>query len=1535
MDEDDYREMATAMREFADDINEGANEAHQAIQGLVGSAGGSLAVEALNAHWGKINGTHLKNLGECGRMTATALDGVAVLIEGAKIGALVQLGILAAEVIAAQAAAPFTLGLSEVGALAATQATRVIVKRLFKEVCQQVAEQVISIALTPVEEALGAMVGDLVVQLGANALGVQDGVDLNRTANAGKEGFNPGVQNAKDATKSAAGNPMELLSAGGSSGGGGGGGGAGAAGGFSFDPDEHDRVVTGLQSAGGTFRNKAGGKLGRARSHHGRTRGKDAIADAANAMLDKVIDGIADGVKKTAKHLDDNMTRGIKQMAKNHRDNDKGLADHFQGLGKGGEKGPKAPSGGRKLSDSTSEGKKSKSREQLDKEHSNSYTRKDSAVEGCGDPVDVATGRVFIQKIDLRLPASLPLIISRKYESSYRAGHRFGPSWSSTLDQRLDLDEQGIVFVTESGLLLSYEYPEDGNEVLPSSGPRWPLTRTSEGDWSIHDPESGSTRYFAHTGASTALIDEISDRNGNCITFDYDEHSDALTDIRHSAGYHVKLSGDDYGRITTICLAGAGESGADLLVMSYGHDADGNLVTVTNASGAKARFEYDDEYRLSAWVDTNDRRYEYVYDRYSRCIAESGEQGHLRYRFHYGERDLYTRNSVTEVTNSLGFTTCYLINDRLQITAITDPLGRTSRSEYDEFDCLLRAIDPLGRTTSYEYDEGGRLLAVSPADEVPATRSYNSLGLPVSYVAPNGAEWHYQYDDRGNRTALTDPSGAVTRFTFDGRGNIADISDDLGALVSIECDKAGLVSLARDPLGNALNYRRDAFGRVISISDSLGATQRLVWSPEGRLIARVSPDGAEERWTYDGEGNCLSHKKPAGGTTVYEYTHFNQLAAQVNPDGGRYEFTYDTELQLVEVRNPYGLTWEYQYDPTGALVSEKDFNGSTYSYSYDLAGQVVRRDNSVGQSIGYTYDPLGRLTEKDVDGQLTNFMYDANGHLTQARNEQADLIFHRDALGRVVTETVNGRSVRIARDARGRRTSRTTPSGVTGEWTFDQAGRRKACAILGHTMAFEHDAVGREVARHIGEDLSLTQSWDASGHLTSQVVQGASRIIQQRRYSYQHGGALVGINDALNGPRNFTTDVMGRVTAVDAGGWTESYSYDSAGRQSAAHWPARHPSQEARGARTYAGTLVGRAGSIRYEYDAHGRLVLRQKARLSRKPDTWRYTWDAEDRLTSVVTPDGRLWRYGYDAIGRRRLKQCLNSGGEILEQVEFSWDGTNLAEQTSTASGSSTSVTLTWEYSGIRPIAQTEQKRRVNAPQEDVDRRFFAIVTDLIGTPAELVDESAQICWRTRSSLWGTTAWSSKSSAYTPLRFPGQYFDSETGFHYNFHRYYDPDTGRYISPDPLGLQPAPDSHQYVHNPLLWLDPLGLAKKGSIGCDDFEPDDLEEWADHAEVKGAEYAAEYTSPAGNRYYGYNAQGLDTPGALGAIFEQNDHHGACAETNALVRAYTREGPEAIYGGRMSVVHVSDTPEWEHGQTARGCGRCRRLLPNLGIG
>ncbi|WSR69458.1 RHS domain-containing protein [Streptomyces sp. NBC_01197] len=146
-----------------------------------------------------------------------------------------------------------------------------------------------------------------------------------------------------------------------------------------------------------------------------------------------------------------------------------------------------------------------------------------------------------------------------------------------------------------------------------------------------------------------------------------------------------------------------------------------------------------------------------------------------------------------------------------------------------------------------------------------------------------------------------------------------------------------------------------------------------------------------------------------------------------------------------------------------------------------------------------------------------------------------------------------------------------------------------------------------------------------------------------------------------------------------------------------------------------------------------------------------------------MITPDGTVWRYLYDPLGRRISKSRLSGCGEhVLERIEFTWDGTTLCEQTSHSADLARCVTLTWDYEGLHPISQTERITSVDAPQEEVDRRFFAIVTDLVGTPTELVDETGEVVWHTRSTLWGAATWRADSPVYTPLRFPGQYFDRD-----------------------------------------------------------------------------------------------------------------------------------------------------------------------------
>ncbi|MFD9124332.1 RHS repeat domain-containing protein [Kitasatospora sp. NPDC059571] len=513
-------------------------------------------------------------------------------------------------------------------------------------------------------------------------------------------------------------------------------------------------------------------------------------------------------------------------------------------------------------------------------------------------------------------------------------------------------------------------------------------------------------------------------------------------------------------------------------------------------------------------------------------------------------------------------------------------------------------------------------------------------------------------------------------------------------------------------------------------------------------------------------------------------------------------------MRLIAVTDGLGRTWSYDYDAAGRIVGERDYHGRTLTYELNAVGQATAVTDPLGVTTEYTYDSIGHLVRKNADGQVTTYSYDESGHLVRAENADATVVRTVDALGNLLEETLNGRSLTIERDALGRRTSRTTPSGHVGTWTYDAAGRPMALNTQGGSIEFEHDLAGREIRRTIDQQLVLRSEWDSRHRLTEHSVQAGRSLLQKRTYGYRSDSALSGVEDLLGGVRTFDLDPSGRVTTVRAEDWQESYVYDAAGGITQASWPSTDATRAAVGARTYTGTQVVSAGRTSYEYDAAGRTTVRRVTRLSRKPDTWRYAWDTEDRLTEVTTPDGRRWRYRYDPFGRRIAKEHLASNGTIEERTDFTWDGSLLAEQTSRAPYLPGPHTLSWEHRGLHTLTQTE----TITTAEQIDRRFFAIVTDLVGTPTELVDPgTGAIAWRATTTLWGTTTWPSDSTTYTPLRFPGQYFDPESRLHYNVNRYYNPETARYLTPDPLGLIPGPNPDTYVHNPHTWCDPLGLS----------------------------------------------------------------------------------------------------------------------------
>ncbi|WP_290439858.1 RHS repeat-associated core domain-containing protein [Streptomyces sp. M1013] len=259
-------------------------------------------------------------------------------------------------------------------------------------------------------------------------------------------------------------------------------------------------------------------------------------------------------------------------------------------------------------------------------------------------------------------------------------------------------------------------------------------------------------------------------------------------------------------------------------------------------------------------------------------------------------------------------------------------------------------------------------------------------------------------------------------------------------------------------------------------------------------------------------------------------------------------------------------------------------------------------------------------------------------------------------------------------------------------------------------------------------------------------------------------------------------------------------------------WPLSAGQGDARAAvgnRDHGLLGVRRAGRTTYEHDAQGRTTRRVTRGLSGGLRVWEYAWNDQDQLREVVTPDGSRWQYLYDGLGRRIAKQLMGDDGVWTERVDFTWDGTELAEQ---ASATEDRV-VSWDWSPYTgdPLAQSERPYGPELSQQEVDTRFYAIITDLVGAPTELVSPDGDIGWRLRTTLWGLPVDGSGGSTDCPLRFPGQYHDRETGLHYNYFRYYDPGLGRYCSLDPLGLAGGPNPGWYTPNPTVWIDPFGLA----------------------------------------------------------------------------------------------------------------------------
>ncbi|WP_278264282.1 RHS repeat-associated core domain-containing protein [Nocardia sp. AG03] len=1043
----------------------------------------------------------------------------------------------------------------------------------------------------------------------------------------------------------------------------------------------------------------------------------------------------------------------------------------------------------------------------------------------CGDPVDAATGEFLLPETDVNLPGVLALVLTRRHRSSYRFGRWFGPSWAATLDMRVVVDQVGVKFVGPDGELWQFPHTAPDVPVRPvHKGIRATLTRTESGGYHVYDPEREIAWGFhpdpVLAGLDTRLgnyaITEITDRHHNQIRFHYNPDG-VPTHITHTGGYHIEIDAAD-GRVTALTVTGTDPDGTPVAtrVREFGYTA-GNLTSVINGVGAMTQYRYDSDTRMLSWHDSRGTEMVNTYDQHGRVVKQVGTDGILSATLAYEDVPGFNRTR-THHTNSLGATTIFEFDEELCLRQVIDPRGASTLTDYNEYRQPVRHVDAYANTTIYLYNDDGDLILLRRPDQQTITIDYAAPHRPSLVTDVDGSTIARTYDEHGNLTSVTDADGITTTYTHHRCGAPASITLSTGATTVIEIDSAGLPIRITEPNTAITLIERDVFGRPARITDALGNINTHHYSVEGKLLSHTDPEGATQSWTYDGEANLLTHTNQIGAVTRYTYGSFDLVATKQAPDGTITAYTHDTERRLTTVTNPLGDTWTYEYDIAGNVCTETDYNGSITRTEHDLLNRPTVITTPTGIQRRQFYDILGRFTGVSTDtGEWITNTYTPTGHLVTARNGLHDSTIHavtfdRTLAGRLQAQHVDGRTTYYVNDNHGRRTGYTTPSGATTTYERAITGEVTALTTHGHRFDFTHDLLGRQNSWHT-TGIGQHNTYSPAGYtLRRELValdprsSAPTQLLGRDDYDWRPDGYITRhttTTPSTTNRRDYTIDVIGRITHITApsAGIAERYTYNGLSSLTTAEIPALptqtkpahevHPSMDDPHFE-YRNNLLIRAGRTRYHYDAAGRLIRKVRTRLSRKPAVWHYSYDALDQLIEVTMPDKSIWGYTYDPFGRRTSKYRH----DCATRTNFLWDGVHLAEQITTTATTTRVHTWTNHPGTYVPLTQS------------IDNRFWAIVTNTQGSPTHLADpKTGEIASTATSTLWGRHTWLGLD---TPHRFQGQQYDDETGLHYNYHRYYDPETGRYLSQDPLGLSPAPNPATYPHNPTIWTDPLGL-----------------------------------------------------------------------------------------------------------------------------
>jgi RHS repeat-associated protein len=781
-----------------------------------------------------------------------------------------------------------------------------------------------------------------------------------------------------------------------------------------------------------------------------------------------------------------------------------------------------------------------------------------------GDPVNLGTGLLVVEKTDLALPDVLPLEFTRTYRSLDTRSRAFGMGATHAFDVFLVGDTSPYTYVD---LVLPDGHRLHYARVSPGTGPYdavyehttsptpffksriawngnaggWNLTLKDGSVWTFPDG-AGAPR------SQLAALLQIRDRHGNrlmCTRSNGD-----LVRVTSPNGRWIAFTYDTSHRVTQVTdIAGR--------TVTYTYDGSGRLWKVTDVLGGVTEYTYDATHRLLTIKDPRNTVYlTNEYDTNGRVSRQTLADA-TTYQFAY---TLDTWGDVTQadVTNPRGIVRRVAFNADGYAVSNTTALGRpeeqvTTAERQTGTGFVTAVVDPLSRRTEWGYDTLGHVTSVTnlagTANAATTTATYAStFGLLTSLTDPLGHAASFTYSAlAGDLVDVRDPLQHHTTLSYNGAGQPLSATDALGHTTTFTYALGDLSSVTT-PLLHTWKQWVDVAGRPIAVTDPLGRSTSIEYDALDQVTRTIDPQGGETSHTYDPNGNPLSLTDAKGHTTSYTYDVMDRLATRTDPLSRQATYHYDDTGNLREVIDRKGQVTTVTFDglnrPTGVTYAD----ASTAAYTWDGGNRLRQVADSVGGTVTATYDDRDNLTNETTPQGAITYAYDAVGRRTAMTVAgQPTVSYGYDDADRLTSLTRGTAAVAVSYDHADRPTSLTLPNGIVMSYAYDVdaqltgitytwGGGTMGALTYGYDDAGQRTATGGSYARTTLPAALAPASYDAANQLTQWG--GATR-------THDANGNLLS-----DGARTFTWNARNELVGV-AGAASAGFAYDAWGRRAA------------------------------------------------------------------------------------------------------------------------------------------------------------------------------------------------------------------------------------------------------------------------------------------------------------------------------------------------------------------------------------------------